>query len=740
MHVKRSVSSPWARALVASTLVGVCACTATTPTPPDPAPSPTGSALPLADSGSEWAAPDPAPVLTGDQIDVPAGGATLDFEGVDVAVPGDASASTITVTEVEPIGARGSEWFGQPVHLEHAAPLTSPVTVSWDLPSDLTAEEVSTAFLVHYDPELRVWEATDEPVRIDGRTVRADLTDFSFWDVLVNIGQGAGELTGNRVPEPRCRGELPAWIDGVVDPDEDLSAAAIRTCFEPDQKEQVTVRVANNRTFTQRMTLTGGSQWAWTWKGQRSYDVGATAVDIARSIFDSRTTFLLPPVHEVAVGLARPRSAGSHVLMGTAAVDPVTALVDGSLGVLQGVSVGGTDNPALDAFLQAMYECGGKQALAKGDGMAGLSRDAAGLARFVVDSLGSCAEELVRPSSEFGARFEALLQRKIKAHPEITSSGWAKANRFTHAAANAFKVLTVGKLAIYGSDQFANATVGPLSWSVRGRGMNAAVGAWAPSCSSVADDSNQLYRNLALQDRYSDTSRELWEFESWPHDASVAVRPSLACDVGYRALLADEVSAGWADPVAASYVATAVRALESGRSGFGDGGTGTDAAGMLVTTTDTHSFRHPAWGDVTAVTQIVADPLYGGSNGEARIIVRDARDDIVWVHSSADSPPWYEIGFNDPASDTTGNVFINYNPGRYNGVIVLRGSRTGFSDFDSLPPPGEYDARWYFAEVVSDGGRLAIQTPDTVDCSTCGGGYRIVGHTIHAWQGRDYSD
>ncbi len=47
-----------------------------------------------------------------------------------------------------------------------------------------------------------------------------------------------------------------------------------------------------------------------------------------------------------------------------------------------------------------------------------------------------------------------------------------------------------------------------------------------------------------------------------------------------------------------------------------------------------------------------------------------------------------------------GRIFIDYDPGRYNGVIILGPTVDGFEDFDALPPAGDYLGRFYYAEAT----------------------------------------
>lgn len=144
-------------------------------------------------------------------------------------------------------------------------------------------------------------------------------------------------------------------------------------------------------------------------------------------------------------------------------------------------------------------------------------------------------------------------------------------------------------------------------------------------------------------------------------------------------------------------------------------------------------FQHPAWGASSLITTLSLDQ----SNQESHIVVVDAANNIHWRYHNA--------ALNDqlmPASDTpdkASNLFILYNPGRYDGIVVLRPTKDGFDNFETLPKPDDYNARFYYAKIVdtNSDGVLEIQK-DTNDCNpSCGGG-KITSATF-AWNGSEYA-
>lgn len=102
------------------------------------------------------------------------------------------------------------------------------------------------------------------------------------------------------------------------------------------------------------------------------------------------------------------------------------------------------------------------------------------------------------------------------------------------------------------------------------------------------------------------------------------------------------------------------------------------------------------------------------------------------------------FGFPSPASDATGNTFVTYNPGRYDGVLVLVPSRDGFEDIgwesESTASSPSYWGRLaiYYAELVGPGpdGQYTIRQSSN-DCDpSCADG--TVTDEDLRWNGKDY--
>ncbi len=490
-------------------------------------------------------------------------GGRADFDSVSVSVPAGSTTTELEIQAAAPIGVVDSEWFGQPVSVEHSQLLSEPVEVTWEL--EISDEAARSGVLARWDESLGAWEVSRKKVTVSDGVATARLRSFSTWtfvaDQGADVSQSLGTWFGTRIEPPSCTGKpLHDWVDGVVDPDEDTPAAPILVCFEPDKRERVAVRVGNNRTFTQRLkVIRGGAKWVWTWPGAEYPGVETAVINAARTVFDapSDNTYLMPPTHEVAVGLGRPDASGSHFIQVESDVDAITIFVDVVAYAAGQTAPGGLDNPVANAFLQAIYECGGKHLL--GDGLPGDGRDAL---RTVIQAVGACSSEIVRYDSEFGKRFEHLAQQQIRKHPGKPAAAWAKAYRLVHQAARKFAVLAAGEFAFYLSDQFANSLVGGnFSFSIRGRGQPQALGRWTPTCVDTSTDSDRLFRNLALQDRFADTSREFWEFPQWAPSARQAIRPLRSCDQDYLATLATFLPSDWGDQKAAQVVADQILTL-----------------------------------------------------------------------------------------------------------------------------------------------------------------------------------
>lgn len=563
-------------------------------------------------------------VTTSARYTIDSSGGEISGAGYSVFIPPSAILPTDDATLVEasvavsPLTAE-SERFGVALGIEHDHPLAAPIEVRWNI-SNVAEDQRSGLILVRFDENLDVWVADpatlDVPFHIEGEELVASIRDWSFWSwstFAADLSQGVGEATGTRVEEPSCKTPLPQWVTNTVDPDQDTSAAAIRVCFESDDSGGVTVRVANNRTFFQQLRFVDtGYQFKWTWPGETGFGTTEAVTKTARFVLDNDATYLVPPLTEVAIGLARPAIPGSHYLALEADVNATTMLVDLSAFVLGEVDAGIGDDPVVDAFLEVLYTCGSSQLLDRPD------TDADGMVRLVLSILTSCAELIVQRDGEFGKLYEEIALRAVNTEGAAGKAIFEKGNRFAVKAASAFKLLTFGKVAFYASDQLANAFVGNLALSVSARGEPQQLGAWVPTCNDMGEDSNRAYLNIALQDQFADTSKELWQYDAWSRAAQLTAQPLASCSEAYQSELADSLPGSWADPIAAEVLADHIRALSEGGP--------LDSGGQQPVATNSDAAEEPPAEEIYEVGPITLDTpcleYLGYSNDERGAAVR----------------------------------------------------------------------------------------------------------------------
>lgn len=155
-------------------------------------------------------------------------------------------------------------------------------------------------------------------------------------------------------------------------------------------------------------------------------------------------------------------------------------------------------------------------------------------------------------------------------------------------------------------------------------------------------------------------------------------------------------------------------------------------------------FDHPTWGASTLVT---TEPSAGGS-GTATITALDPEGEVQWSYEYTSLPALSPVDVADSYSntepqvdravDSNGHIFLNYNPGRYNGVIVLEPTSDGFEDFGSLEAAEELLSPFYSADVVGEttDGAFIIQS-STNDCiPSCAAGSTVA--VQYEFNGEDY--
>jgi len=79
--------------------------------------------------------------------------------------------------------------------------------------------------------------------------------------------------------------------------------------------------------------------------------------------------------------------------------------------------------------------------------------------------------------------------------------------------------------------------------------------------------------------------------------------------------------------------------------------------------------QHPAWGSTTI---IVCGPMLDATDSPvstAGVLAVDATGSVKWSWLYGDN---YTFRLAEPATDASGNIFVVYNPGRYDGVMIMR--------------------------------------------------------------------
>ncbi|WP_077800049.1 hypothetical protein [Streptomyces sp. JHA26] len=100
-----------------------------------------------------------------------------------------------------------------------------------------------------------------------------------------------------------------------------------------------------------------------------------------------------------------------------------------------------------------------------------------------------------------------------------------------------------------------------------------------------------------------------------------------------------------------------------------------------------------------------------------------------------------ELRFAAPATDATGNTFVIYNPGRYDGVLVLVPDADGFEDIDWSDTREHYSGgrfAYYHARLAGPGedGRYTIVQSENSCTPSCAQGATT--QVTLRWNGHDY--
>ncbi|WP_405724666.1 hypothetical protein OG885_01450 [Streptomyces sp. NBC_00028] len=160
-----------------------------------------------------------------------------------------------------------------------------------------------------------------------------------------------------------------------------------------------------------------------------------------------------------------------------------------------------------------------------------------------------------------------------------------------------------------------------------------------------------------------------------------------------------------------------------------------DAAQCRGTVLDHRDIKHPDLGTVRVflVRRADSNPLPGcvaSVTGSGQVL----KTLDVEVYEN-------ELRFADPASDATKNTFVIYNPGRYDGVLILVPAKDGFEDIGWTDQENHYlggKLAYYHARLAGPGGDsryTIVRSANSCDPSCAEGATSKV--TLH-WNGRAY--
>jgi len=304
--------------------------------------------------------------------------------------------------------------------------------------------------------------------------------------------------------------------------------------------------------------------FASTSAGTETYDMSRGVIEASRLAFDSDTQYLLPPLTEVTVSFARPNTGGAQTFIDlSAGFDATTVLTDVVLFALSNLEVDGAfDGVLANAAAQALYSCAGKDFALEQRWV----DDAPAIVSSAVRTIVECGAKFAVRSGDTGSVREVfenvVLRDTFASDPDrvqTTTKLLAGADRWATRFAGIGTAMTVTDVGFVTADLvqmiIIRDTSGLPEFGILAQGTTSALGDWTPSCRDLATDSNQMYRNTAGQDEFSDPSKELTEYEGWNQAIQTAITPLQTCSPEYRQQLANQIRNDWVDPNAARSIA-----------------------------------------------------------------------------------------------------------------------------------------------------------------------------------------
>ena len=154
--------------------------------------------------------------------------------------------------------------------------------------------------------------------------------------------------------------------------------------------------------------------------------------------------------------------------------------------------------------------------------------------------------------------------------------------------------------------------------------------------------------------------------------------------------------------------------------------------------TGSTTLDHQAWGSAVVVA---CGPTHStGPDEHAGVLAIDDSGRVRWAQLF--TAGYTDFAMASPATDASGNIFLTYNPGRYDGVIVLHPTSTGMQvlvggyDGDGAPATSLsfYDAQ--LQSPASPSGLYQV-TVTTSDCNpSCASGTTT--SKVYTWNGTAY--
>ncbi len=151
---------------------------------------------------------------------------------------------------------------------------------------------------------------------------------------------------------------------------------------------------------------------------------------------------------------------------------------------------------------------------------------------------------------------------------------------------------------------------------------------------------------------------------------------------------------------------------------------------------------HPSWGAVRVVVTAAGD---GHAPGPAAIQIFDSHGEVRFAYRSEFMYEFDLVGGGGRGEaeglagpvDGAGHVFIRYNPGRYDGVIVLGFVDDGVDDFGTLPS-GTSSGRFYAGRTIDVDADGIYEVETSVNDCKPGCARGSVTRTNYWWNGSSY--